>query len=241
MPTETVARSADTPPLEEAHLTSSGEVVGGGHTTIVTIAPTTEDHTHQPVGLGDKAETPTVVIDGVSSSGSTDAVGTMTTTVGTPLYSPSAPNADNGRMVVYPRKRGRKRKTDLGGHSSAPIHVPRQRGRVPMSSEPQEQSTPKRRGRPPKVLSQSMQAMTSQFEAHSMQQVGGATGGWGSRHVHIWWIGLVCSVAVSGGTPYAAWHSLHLVACSFRMWVWWPLLLGQMWGTLWPMGQVTVT
>ena len=170
-----VAVDAVPQPLEGGGLTSSGEVVGGGHTTIVTIAPTTEDQAHDPVAMGNQAETPTVVIDGVTSSGSTDALVTMPTTVRSPPYSPSVPNSDVGRLV-YPRKRGRKRKSELG--SSGPIHVPRQRGR-PASSEQQVPSKPKRRGRPPKILSQSMQAMTSQFEAHSMQQVGGAS----------WWVG----------------------------------------------------
>ena len=221
-------------PLQEASHISSEELVGGGHTTIVTIAPTTEVHTREPVGLSSRVETPTVVIDGVSSSGSTDALGVMATTVGGPSSS-SAPSNDSGQMVVYPRKRGRKRKSDLGGHSSTPIHVPRQRGSAPLVLESQEQSTPKRRGRPPKALSQSMQAMTSQFEAHSMQQVGGATGGWGNR-----WVGQQV-----GGANNMDWvnflglvdiYSFCHVACRCRMWVWQLLVLGQMWGTLcqWP-------
>lgn len=174
---------ASSQPLEEASRISSEEVVGGGHTTIVTIAPTTEVQAQEPVSLSGKVETPTVVIDGVSSSGASDALSAVAISVDGPSLSANAPSSDSMRMVVYPRKRGRKRKSELGGRSSAPIHVPKQRGCAPGSLEPQEKSTPKRRGRPPKILSQSMQAMTSHFEAHSMQQVGGAAGRWGSRHV----------------------------------------------------------
>jgi hypothetical protein len=127
------------------------------HTTIVTISPT---DVAEPIANGN-----TVFVDNQAPSDGQDSVSvTMPTIVPstvTPAPQAQSSSSEAKGMVVYPRKRGRKRK-DEGG-STIPIHLPRKRGNSISRPEP---APAKRRGRPPKVVNQSMQSMTSHFETH---------------------------------------------------------------------------
>ena len=129
----------------------------GPHTTIVTISPADVD---EPVTNSNTVST--VYVDGPSTDDCPSASVTMPTIASPPPTKQTDGSSSVAKgMVVYPRKRGRKRKEE--GGNSMPIHLPRKRGN---STSKPEAPFAKRRGRPPKVINQSMQSMTSHFETH---------------------------------------------------------------------------